>query len=87
MTGVGEGLVVDAVPGRAKRQVVADAGTFEDLPHGVGGDALHLIAASEVLMRWPHVEGWEVVGLQDDLIVLRQLGMRSASTGEQNTKQ
>ena len=82
-----ERLAVNAVPGRAQRQAVIDSGTFENFSYGVGADALNFVAAGEILVVRPHVERREVIGLQDDFVVVRQLGMGNADAGKQNTEQ
>jgi hypothetical protein len=79
VAGVAQGLGVDAVPGRAQRYAVIDPGALEDLPHGVGADALNFVSTGKVFMVRPHVERRKVIGLQDDLVVVRQVGIRDAS--------
>ena len=81
------GLIVESAPGAAQGQVVGDAGAAKDVAHGVGIDALYVVAAGEALAVGPHVEGREAVGLQSDLIVGRQFRLGGACSADEQGEQ
>jgi len=75
LIGLFEHLLVDAIPGKAQAELVADARPAEHLANDVGVDAVDLCIGRVVLVVLGHVERWKVFGQQHDAIVVGQLGM------------
>src|SRR3546814_7439663 len=72
-------LLVDAIPGKAQGQLVADIRTAEHLAHDVGVDAVDARVGGVVLAVLGHVEWWKILGQQHDSVVVRQRGVRMSA--------
>src|SRR5690606_2815981 len=74
LVGLLQHLLVDSVPGKAQREAVIDAGALEQLANDVGVDAVNVVLGCVVLPIGRHVEGREILGQQNQLVVVGQFG-------------
>ena len=79
-----EHLLVDAIPGKAQGQLVADIRAAEHLAHDVGVDAVDARVGGVVLAVLGHVEWWKILGQQHDSVVVRQRGVRMSAEQQQD---